>query len=118
MQQAIPQIHSHFDIQMMPLLCGTCGVPYALATAMVQSSHGWCCPNGHPHQVEQAAPLEEIKLLREHVASHALGTCPYCQERFRRLDRHLAWKHLEEQGRKAPIPPRGRAREAYEARKG
>jgi hypothetical protein len=25
------------------------------------------------------------------------GTCPYCKKAFKRLDRHLTWKHQEEQ---------------------
>lgn len=81
-----------FTTNLSPVTCGKCGVVHAIPASL----DDWSCPNGHKLHRDQRHEVSERLLEAErHVG---IGRCPYCKKDFRRLDRHLKFNHLEEQG--------------------
>jgi hypothetical protein len=95
------------EITMEHMVCGGCGCMFALPTVVLtakrQQGEPWFCPNGHMCTDEGgpvfSSPQEDTRSLSQALRRLGTGVCPYCKKAFKRLDRHLAWKHQEEQMR-------------------
>jgi hypothetical protein len=88
------------EISLEHMVCG-CGVVFAVPGIVLQAkrqrNEAWFCPNGHPCTDDggtTAAAREDVSAVLRHIGD---GTCPYCKKHYKRLDRHLAWKHQKEQ---------------------
>ena len=96
---------TRIEISLEHLVCGGCGCVFAMPAVVLRAKREhhetWFCPNGHPCSDEGGETVDvqaEVTRLRAMTMQHkGVGTCPYCQKKFKRLDRHLTWKHQKEQ---------------------
>jgi hypothetical protein len=93
------------EITMEHMVCGGCGCMFALPTVVLtakrQQHEPWFCPNGHMC-TDEGGPIfarQEVQTMTQKLRRLGTGVCPYCKKSFKRLDRHLTWKHQEEQMR-------------------
>lgn len=101
---SFPEETTRLEISLEHMVCGGCGcvfaVPGVVLRAKRERNEAWFCPNGHActdSGGETFVDREEIQSLSRKLQRLGDGTCPYCRKHFKRLDRHLAWKHQEEQ---------------------
>jgi hypothetical protein len=93
------------EITLEHLVCGGCGCIFAMPSVVLRAKREhrepWYCPNGHACSDDGGEAVidvrQELLQARQRLSHLGAGTCPYCKKTFKRLDRHLTWKHQEEQ---------------------